>query len=422
MLDFVVNWNFYKFFLVLSASQEIPCILCNPKVYYRSHKCPPPVLTWKIIKDITGKTQSPVTNMKIKSHAGILTNINDIAKAFNIYFTNIAEDQSNNSSDMDKAWQSLKRSYTESSSEMKLIPVTEIEVIDIIKSLKHKNSLGYDGISNNTLKHCVNEISKPITLIFNYSLMTGIFPNRLKYAIILLIHKKGDKLIMSNYKPISLLLSCSKILETIMFNRLYQYVHTNEILAPEQFGLRKESNIEKTVFSLTDSVLSSLNIWQKTAGIFCDLSKAFDCVNHKILLAKLCHCGIRGVSLNWFKTYITNRKQKVKITTQNLKHISFCRWETIKNGVPQGLILGTLLFVIYVNDLPRSLNKFASPVTYADDTSVLVFANNLKDLQTKIDSTLHYISDWFSFSGLTLNMEKTNMVKFCTNHSLNNQQ
>jgi len=130
--------------------------------------------------------------MKIKSDAGILTNINDIEKAFKIYFANIAEDLNNNSSDMDKAWQSLKRSYPESSSEMKLIPLTEIEVIDIIKSLKHKNSSGYDGISNNILKHCVNEISKPMTFIFNNSLMTGVFPDRLKYAIILPIHKKGD--------------------------------------------------------------------------------------------------------------------------------------------------------------------------------------------------------------------------------------
>jgi len=115
-------------------------------------------------------------------------------------------------------------------------------------------------ISNNILKHCVIEISKPMNFIFNYSLMTGVFPDRFKYAIILPIHKKGDKFIMSNFMPISLLLSCSKILETIMFNRLYQYMHTNEILAPKQFGFRKASNIEKAVFSLTDNVLSSLNL------------------------------------------------------------------------------------------------------------------------------------------------------------------
>jgi len=107
-----------------------------------------------------------------------------------------------------------------------------------------------------------------------------------------------------------------------MFNRLYQYVHTNEILAPEQFGFRKESNIEKAIFSLTDSVLSSLKLRQQIGGIFCDLSKAFDCVNHEILLAKLCHYGIRGVSFNWFKTYITNRKQKSKLPHKilNMNH------------------------------------------------------------------------------------------------------
>jgi hypothetical protein len=139
--------------------------------------------TWKIIKDIAVKTQSTVTNMKIKSDAGILTNMNDIAKAFNIYFANIAEDLNSNSSDVDKAWQSLKRSYPEKSSEMNLIPVTEIVVINTIKSLKHKNSSGCDGISNNILKHCVNEISKPMTFIFNYSLMTGVFPDRLNMQL-----------------------------------------------------------------------------------------------------------------------------------------------------------------------------------------------------------------------------------------------
>jgi hypothetical protein len=127
---------------------------------------------WKLIKDITGKTQSSDINMGLHTDTGMLTSINDIAKAFNNYFTNIAEDITNKSTDVGKALQSLKNSYPKSTSEMKIIPVTEIEVIEIIKTLKNKNSSGYDGISNNVLKHCVNEISKPLTFIFNHSLET----------------------------------------------------------------------------------------------------------------------------------------------------------------------------------------------------------------------------------------------------------
>jgi len=125
-----------------------------------------------------------VTKIEINSDAGMLTNINDIAKAFNIYFANIAEDLNNSFSNVSRALQSLKESYPESNSEMKLIPITEIEVIDIVKSLKNKNSSGYDGISDNILKHYLKEISKPLTFIFNLSLAKGIFPDRFKYAIV----------------------------------------------------------------------------------------------------------------------------------------------------------------------------------------------------------------------------------------------
>jgi uncharacterized membrane protein len=119
-----------------------------------------------------------------------------------------------------------------------------------------------------------------------------------------------------------------------MFNRLYQYLQTNSILALEQFGFRKGSYMGKVVFALTGYILSSLNLRQQIGGIFCDLSKAFDCVNHEILIAKLHYYGIHEVVLNWFKSYITNRKQKVKITSQNGKKDSPSRWETIKNEVP----------------------------------------------------------------------------------------
>ncbi|GFG31276.1 hypothetical protein Cfor_12842 [Coptotermes formosanus] len=184
--------------------------------------------TWKIIKETTGKTQSPDNNFEINSDTSMLTNINEISNAFNSYFVNIAENLNNKLIDVDKALQSLKKSYPENISEMKVIPVTEIEVIEIIKSFKNKNSSGYDRISINILKHCVNEVSKPLTFICNLSLATGAYPDRFKFAIVRPIHKNGDKSKITDYRPISLL-SCSKLLETIMFNRLYQYAQTNMI-------------------------------------------------------------------------------------------------------------------------------------------------------------------------------------------------
>ena len=134
------------------------------------------------------------------------------------------------------------------------------------------------------------------------------------------------------------------------------------------------------------------------------------------------HYGIQGVGWNWFRTYIKNRKQKVQINSQSGIQESICKWETIKSGIPQGSILGPLLFIVYVNDFPRLAKQLASPVMYADDTSLLVAAKDLGELEGKVKATLKHITDWFSINGLTLNMEKTNFIKFSANHSKNQGQ
>jgi len=169
---------------------------------------------------------------------------------------------------------------------MEIIPVTEAQIKITIMSLKSKNSTGYDGISNRVLKHRVKSISKPLTHIFNNSLFTGIFPERCKYAIVQPIYKKGNKKEISNYRPISLLTTTSKILEIIMFKRLEHHLESNHILAAEQFGFRKGISIENAIFTLTNNVLTELNQHHQVGGIFCNLTKAFNCVNHNNLLNK----------------------------------------------------------------------------------------------------------------------------------------
>jgi hypothetical protein len=177
---------------------------------------------------------------------------------------------------------------------MKVIPAIEAEVINIITSLKSKKSSGFDEIYSKIVKSCANIINKPLTFIFNSSLAAGTFPDRCKYAIVRPIYKKGD-ITKTNYRPISLLTSFSKILETLVFNRLNQYLKVNRIVVPEQFGYRKGISIEKDIFTLIDSILISLDHRIQTGDFFCDLTKTFDCVNHEILLRKLSYYGIHDI-------------------------------------------------------------------------------------------------------------------------------
>jgi hypothetical protein len=187
----------------------------------------------------------------------------------------------------------------------------------------------------------------------------------------------------------------SKILEIIMFKRLEQHLESNNILATEQFGFRKGVHIENAIFTLTDSTLTLLNQWQQVGGIFCNLTKAFDCVNHTVLLSKLHYYGIRGKCHHWFKSYLENREQRVSVSPHILDNGKSSSWETLTTGVPQGSILGSLLFIIYLNDMPCGLHQGAKPVIYADDTSVLLTTKN-DEFKIKINGALDYMIGWFS--------------------------
>jgi len=218
------------------------------------------------------------------------------------------------------------------------------EIRNVIKSLKPKNTYGYDEISNRIIKLSSPYIISPLTYICNAALGSGVFPDRLKYAIVKPIYKKGSKQDISNYRPISSLTSFSKVFEKIIYNRLYTHLEINNILVQEQFGFRMKHSTEQAAFSLINCILTAMNNKQVVGGIFCDLHKAFDCVQHKILLDKLKFYGIDGKFKTLIESYLTNRYQRVSLEKIDYNKNSL-EWAKINCGIPQGSILGPLFFL-----------------------------------------------------------------------------
>ena len=191
-------------------------------------------------------------------------------------------------------------------------------------------------------------------------------------------------------------------------------VGKNNILAEEQFGFRTKSATNSAIYKLTNKMLMALNNKCMVEDIFCGLEKALDCVNHKILLPKLEFYGIKRKAKLWFESYFRNRYKKVLITNNVLNRNYFSTWEEIKHGVLQGSILGPLLLLFYINDLPKAINNKSVPILFADDTSILITSPNKNHLQIKITAAFDFINEWLNINLLSINFNKTQDIKFTT--------
>ena len=271
--------------------------------------------------------------------------------------------------------------------------------------MKVSKATGPNSIPTNLLKQFTDELISPLVAIINKSLKEGIFPNILKFASVCPIYKKSDRTKCVNYRPISLLSNLSKIFEKTMYSRIELFLSEFDIIYKLQFGFRKMHSTEHALLSIVEEIRKNLNNGKFSCGAFIDLEKAFDTVNHKILLSKLEHYGIRETSLTWIESYLSNRKQSVKLNGVHSKYERVCC------GVPQGSILGPLLFIIYINDM-HSAVKSSVMHHFADDTNILFSDKNPNKIAKLLNRDLKLLYEWLCANRLSLNVSKTEFILF----------
>ena len=360
--------------------------------------------TWKGIKSIiTIKNLFSDIPKSLSSNGSTITNQVEISNVFNNYFATIAEKTKENINPSHKHFSHFLKNRHHNS--FFLSPTSKSEILSIISSLNSNKSVGPNSITIKILKLLKNDISSQLADIFNISFSTGVFPTILKVAKVVPVYKKDSKLDFSNYRPISLLPNIEKILEKLMYNRVYNFFTKNNLIYPLQFGFRQQYSTFHALISLTEDIRKNLDKGNVGCGIFVDLQKAFDTVEHDILLAKLEHYGILGISNEWFKSYLFDRKQFVSING----HVS--NKASVKYGVPQSSVLGPLLFLIYINDLNHAI-KFCKVHHFADDTNLVHFSKSANKLNKYINTDMKNLTNWLNANKISLNIKKTELVIF----------
>ena len=317
------------------------------------------------------------------------------------YFSTVGENYANKIPTANKTIESYLGKIPININSIYLSPTDKNEIMKLIGKLENKHSSGYDKISNIILKRIQTSIATPLEIIFNKSLEFGIFPQKMKIADIFPLFKNKERNLCTNYRPISLLITVSKLLEKIVYNRVYSLLITTNQFFTSQYGFRTNHSCENAISELIGHIVKGKENNKSTACVFLDLSKAFDTIKHDVLLAKRERYGIRGVALNWFKSYLSNRKIRVKCTIESTGRTEYSKEYPISYGTPQGSCLGPLIFLLFNNDLHRAIS-YSNVILFADDTTLYATDHSINNIKKCLEHDLKLLQDWFHANKLTL--------------------
>ena len=393
------------------------------KVYYNRSRCKEfkneTRKLWSVINAITGRTKKRETIIESLRINNIKTsNPSKITKELGSFFANVGKDFANKITKGKHDIKHYLQKIPKNDYSIFLTPTSKTEIIKLISFLKSKNSSGHDGISNRILKGITEGVSEPLNIIFNKSLEEGVFPTEMKKADTVPLYKSKAKDNKNNYRPILLLLTFSKLLEKIMYSRTYNFLTKYNQIYTSQYGFRTGHSCQDAVAELIGEITRNMDEGLYTIGVFLDLSKAFDTLEHRVLLEKLSIYGIRGIALKWYQSYLEERQLRVKCMTSASTKEEYSNYEQVTYGAPQGSCLGPLLFLIFSNDLFRNLDH-CNNLQFADDTTIYEGHRNLRYLTWCIETDLSNLDDWLKANKLTLNVGKSVHMTFVKNKDVN---
>lgn len=358
---------------------------------------------WTCLKQLLPQSsKASVTTLDIGGK--LISTAQGVADEVNSFFTNIGKQLANKIPSQDTSHKHYLNRQEPITSTFLFSPITSADVHKHLSELDITKATGPDDIPSRLLKLSAPVISDSLAFLFNFSLISGKFPAEWKIAKVSAIFKKGSKLDIGNYRPISVLPILSKVLEKLVHLQVYKYLQDNNILKREQSGFRSKHSTQTSLHYILEDIYKRTNNCEMVGLVALDLRKAFDTVDHQILMDKLSHYGIYE---QWFKSYISDRKQFTSVDGK------FSSSLDIKTGVPQGSILGPLLFILYLNDLPTALTHCQSNM-YADDTAFYTSSVSTNVINVNLQSDLASVSTWLNANKLSLHIGKTSCMFVCS--------